>query len=194
MEELLPSTRHNLARLVTFRGRDSKRQFWPWAILVFLIQCIAGIAIMIPWMAGTMNRVIAVVQTMPGKEAQDQQLVAAKMEALLRESMAGIGDLWLPSLICQLGAVLLIAASVTRRLHDRNRRGYWGLIPLPFVAISIANLPIAGKMMTGDQMTPLEGAAVALGYGYWIALLVLVVILVGDGDKGPNRFGAQSGS
>ena len=60
------------------------------------------------------------------------------------------------------------------------------------MAIGLANLPIAGNMVTGRELSFVQAISLSLGYGYWIALLVLVIMLAGDGNKGPNRFGEES--
>ncbi len=191
MDELLSSIRHNLGRLLQFSGRDTRRQFWPWAILVFLAHMIAGILIMIPMMAEVMNRIVKVSQS--GSDgAQDPEIVAAHVESVMVETMSDLGRLWLPSLILQAVAALLLAAAVARRLHDRDRSGYWGFLPIPFMAIGLSNLPIAGNMVTGRELSFMQAISLSLGYGYWIALLVLVIMLVGEGDKGANRFGEDS--
>ena len=191
MGELLPSIRHNLSRLFQFRGRDSNRQFWPWAILVFLIQTAGSILIMIPMMADIMTRAIEIGQSAPEQGGKDPEIVAAQVEGMMQERLANMDGLWLPSLIMQGVAIFLVAAAVARRLHDRDRSGLWGLLPIPFVAVGIINIPLAGDVMSGRPLNWLETTSMSLGYGYWVALLVLIVMLVGKGDEGANRFGAE---
>lgn len=189
MDELLPSIRHNLTRLFQFEGRDTNRQFWPWAILIFIAQMVAGFLLMMPMMANIMTRAIQIGASDPKLGQPDPEIVAAQMESMMQESFAEFDGLWLPSLILQGVAILLLAAAVTRRLHDRDRSGLWGLMLLPFIVIGIVNMPLAADLMAGNPLTALQSISMALGYGYWIALLVLVVLLVREGDEGPNRFG-----
>ena len=189
MEELLPSIRHNLARLFQFRGRASNRQFWPWAILVCLAHMAGGILITVPMMADMMTRAIEIGQSAPSDGGKDPEIVAAQIEGMMKDSLANLEGLWLSSLIMQAVAIFLVAAAVARRLHDRDRSALWGLMPIPFAAIGIVNIPLAGDVVLGRPLSALEAASVSLGYGYWIALLVLIVILAGKGDEAANRFG-----
>lgn len=189
MDELIPSIRHNLGRLFQFRGRDSNRQFWPWAILVFLAHMAGGILIMIPMMADMMTRAIEIGQSVPTDGSKDPEIVAAQIEGMMKDSLAGLEGLWLSSMMIQTLAIFLVSAAVARRLHDRDRSGLWGIMPIPFAAIGIVNLPLAGDVMMGRPLSTLEAASVSLGYGYWIALLVLIVMLAGKGDESANRFG-----
>ena len=62
-------------------------------------------------------------------------------------------------------------------------------MPLPFIVIGIVNIPLAHDIMAGRPLSPLQSISLALGYGYWLALVALVILLVGPGDEGPNRFG-----
>ena len=191
MIELLPSIRHNLARLARFEGRDSRRQFWPWAIFVFIVAYAAQIIAMLPWMADMFYRSIALSQTIGAQKIPDQAAANAQTETMIRETMSELGDLWLPMAAIELVTIVLLAAAVSRRLHDRGRRGWWGLLPVPFAAIALFNAPRAGDLMMGVAPRGLDALMLALGYAFWIAFLILIVMLVRDGDQGPNRFGPE---
>lgn len=65
-----------------------------------------------------------------------------------------------------------------RRLHDTNRSGWWMLIGIVPYAISIALLFSGNLVMAGI----LAFAALILG-------VVLLVFMVLDGTKGPNKYG-----
>jgi uncharacterized membrane protein YhaH (DUF805 family) len=65
-----------------------------------------------------------------------------------------------------------------RRLHDTERSGWWILLPLVPYAISAALL-VSGNLSLGG-MIGIVGLLCALG------LLVLMVL---EGTKGPNRYG-----
>ena len=88
------------------------------------------------------------------------------------------------------GAVLLLASLSTtvRRLHDRNRSGWWllgfGLLPLlvgaGFYVSSLLAKPYSGWAFFG-------GFAVAMALSLWASIEVDFL----PGTPGPNRFGAE---
>jgi uncharacterized membrane protein YhaH (DUF805 family) len=94
----------------------------------------------------------------------------------LQQTVAGIyGPL---SLLFALATFIPSLAVGIRRLHDTERSGWWILLPILPYALSIAmlfsgNLPMAGIF-----------GFVALGLA-----IVLLVFMVLDGTKGPNKYG-----
>jgi uncharacterized membrane protein YhaH (DUF805 family) len=92
--------------------------------------------------------------------------------------------------------VLLLAAAVVRRLHDRAKSGFLGLLPLPFLAAGMILMPIAfdrfGASMSGKNPEP------DVSLIFWLfannllflgGLVILIVELASSGTRGPNRFG-----
>jgi uncharacterized membrane protein YhaH (DUF805 family) len=94
----------------------------------------------------------------------------------LQQTVAGLyGPL---SLLFALATFIPSLAVGVRRLHDTERSGWWVLLPILPYALSIAmffsgNLPMAGIF-----------GFVALGLA-----IVLLVFMVLDGTKGPNKYG-----
>lgn len=88
--------------------------------------------------------------------------------------------------------VLLLAAAVTRRLHDGDRSGAWGLLPLPFLAAIFALTQNRRPLpeLWADSPLLVVGA-VACGLAYLATFLLLAVLLGTKGSEGPNRFGAE---
>lgn len=80
-------------------------------------------------------------------------------------------------LLVSLALLIPTFAVTSRRLHDIDRSGWWQLLPLvAFVAFVLT--PVAPTL------------AVILAFGGFLALtIVLIVWLVRDSDRGPNRFG-----
>ena len=93
-------------------------------------------------------------------------------------------------LVTAASIVVLIAAAVTRRLHDRNRRGFWGLMPLPFTAFGIASMPIMLPGVWHHTLSVVWWAALILqNLLYYASLILLIVMLAGRDSAEPNRFG-----
>lgn len=85
-------------------------------------------------------------------------------------------------------AVFLLAAATTRRLHDSGRRGYWGLLPLPFLVVGISVFP---RLAAGGDAVS-AGLFLALFVNnlvYLGTLVLLVVLLTQRSNTGGDRFG-----
>jgi uncharacterized membrane protein YhaH (DUF805 family) len=197
MAKVMASLRHCTGNLAGFSGRDTPGQFWPWAILVFLLGTIASTAIMLPPMMRamiTMFRTLEAARRAGAREPTQEQL----RDAFMSQYGADFSALWLPIGAISLVSALLLAAAIVRRLHDRDRTGLWALMPLPFMVFSIANMATGIAFAPGRRgLTATELAASSAGSLYIIAGIVLIVLLVGDGTRGPNRFGPdprESGS
>lgn len=91
-------------------------------------------------------------------------------------------------------AVVLYAAAVVRRLHDTGRSGWWGVMPLPFIAFSLSVMPqVFGADGVGNEIgLGLFFAAFLSNMLYMITLIILVVLLANKSKDGPNQFGNGS--
>src|SRR4051794_22734658 len=87
-------------------------------------------------------------------------------------------------------AILLYAAAVTRRLHDRGKSGAWGLMPLPFIIYSSIMMPMMfGSFGNGTQPDMALFFSIFLSNMlYIITLIVLIVLLAAAGEPQPNRY------
>lgn len=82
-------------------------------------------------------------------------------------------------------AILLYAAAVVRRLHDRGKTGYWGLMPLPFILYSSIQMP---KMFAsvGSGIEPNLTLLFSIFFSnllYIVTLIWLIMILAGPSEK-----------
>ncbi|WP_373997368.1 DUF805 domain-containing protein [Brevundimonas intermedia] len=156
-----------MSKLGDFAGRDGRRLFWPYAILVFLLAFI-GIAV-------AMN--LAMMGLLTGTADMPN----------IPLMIGGVGGV-------VLAAAALLAAAVTRRLHDTGRPGYWGLPPVVFLLIGLTLFPVLMNRVLNDANPPM-----ALFFGlflnnllYIASLIGLVVLLLLDGAKTANRYGSPS--
>jgi uncharacterized membrane protein YhaH (DUF805 family) len=179
-------------RLATFRGREDRASFWPYAGLAFAILMAVGAAMFVPMMAQSM----AAMQAFAAQHPDQVTVVSGPGEYSIstRGAVPGL----MPSsasLLAYLGvtfglALLLYAAAVVRRLHDRGRTGAWGLLPLPFILYSTIQMPrMFGAVGAGQQ--PDMGLFFSVFFSnllYMASVLALIVLLAGPSDPQPNRY------
>jgi uncharacterized membrane protein YhaH (DUF805 family) len=179
-------------KLATFSGREDRASFWPYAALVLGIVMVAGALMSLPMM-------VWLLKSMPRSGAPDPGDLNVFSEG---------GDFSIPAagppagpelplgllaayLAVTLGlAVLLYAAAVFRRLHDRGMSGAWGLMPLPFLAYtSVQAVRLIDSLSRGvEPGSTLLLTIAASNILYWAALLALVVLLAGASDPGANQY------
>lgn len=188
MANLLARIGYGARNVAQFSGRDPPGRFWPWTILVFILSTIAAFAVMLRPMLDAMIEMFRTIDAL--RPAPGEPIPPEVMDSFLARYAAGIGAVALPLAAINLTTVLLLAAAVSRRLHDCDRTALWGLLPLPFMAISVIDMPAAMSVAAGRRpMSAWETAASLNSAVYWLAVIALIVLLVGEGTRGPNRFG-----
>ena len=143
MTAYLDAIQFNLRNLARFSGRDGRRVFWPYAGTVIALFVLGILAVMLPEMSESMARMqrfaaenpdLATVRSGPGH-------YSITIEGHHPELMPDMGNM-----VGRIGvlfaiAILLLAAAVTRRLHDTGRSGAWGLMPVPFILFATVMMP-----------------------------------------------------
>jgi uncharacterized membrane protein YhaH (DUF805 family) len=182
--QILSSIRYGFAGVARFSGRDANRLFWPWAGFIFLLTQAAAMLVILPAM---FDGIVRMAETISREDfARDP----AAADQLAAQMMAGLGWLWMPMAVIEAVAILLLAAAVTRRLHDRDRTASWGLLPLPFVAIGLAFMPEAFALgVSPARPHPMLALMYASSALFWGSLLLVGWLLAGAGTDGPNRYG-----
>ncbi|MFD1036558.1 DUF805 domain-containing protein [Sphingomonas hankookensis] len=188
--------RFQLTRLTRWSGREPRRLFWPWVACVMVGNMIAGMVAGVPVVVGIARNMAAFAQSHPerttvtsGPDHYSMQIDGPVPPELMMEPMR-----WFVPLVAVVGllSVLFLAASVVRRLHDAGRRGWWGLLPLPFLVTGMIAFGLMFDQIGQPGVVP-DMAPFALLFGnniaYLVALIVLVVQLCRPSDPGPNRFG-----
>lgn len=189
---MLKAIGSGLRRLAVFSGRDSRTVFWPYAIFAVATAFAAGATLILPAFiaafAGMQRFAVehpdqVTVRTSPGSYSIQ---IHGRHPELAPDFGAFAQGMWLTFAV----AVVLLAAAVTRRLHDRGRRGAWGLMPLPFVLIACVGFPrLITSFDTVDFPLSLFFAMFFNNVLYLGTLGLLCVLLAGPSAPQDNRYG-----
>jgi uncharacterized membrane protein YhaH (DUF805 family) len=193
MAAILASIRRGFGGVLLFSGRDTPGQFWPYAIFLFLLSQAVGIVLIVPHMMDALVRMQrfaadhpdqATTTTGPGH-------YSIRIQGHHPELMPDFSGIAQSLAIVTPILVALLAVAVVRRLHDRDRTGLWGLLPLPFAAAGLALTPIvfATFRQSGGADLRIFFALFANNMLYLATVVFLIFLLVGKGSRGPNRFG-----
>ncbi|MEZ0243850.1 MAG: DUF805 domain-containing protein [Sphingomonas sp.] len=189
---MLVALKHNLSQLFVFSGRTRPLHFWLYTAVVIMagwVTATIGGVRMMQDMFGRMGRFM--------REHPDQVTVTQtsggtswNVEGYHPELVPDFQPFIVIMAVVSLSTVLLLAAAVTRRLHDSDRRGWWGLLPLPFLATAFALFPTLFTSGGGeDPDMTLFLLLFANNLVYLICLGLLVALLCLNGTRGENRFG-----
>lgn len=168
---------HCLRNLLRFRGRDTRSQFWFYILGLFIAQQIITALATILLMAVHFDSPASVAATPPENAAG---------------FFASVHLFMLIALSSGVLAIMLLAAAVVRRLHDRGLSGAWGLLPVPFIVFSSVEMYRFFGSFGQPGMEPDHSLFMAIFISnalYLVALGALIVLLVRDSDPGVNRFG-----
>jgi uncharacterized membrane protein YhaH (DUF805 family) len=184
--------RNGLGGLLRFKGRESSRLFWPWAGLAFALAMVAGGVLMAPTMIASFARVERFAAEHP-----DQVTVTRSTNGVTYtfhephpELMPDFDGVILGAGVMAAVLVALLAAAVTRRLHDSGLSGLLGLMPLPFLGVAMSLFPkMMASMMSETPDMTLFAALFANNALYMASLGLLVLLLVRKPTPGPNRYG-----
>lgn len=183
--------KQHFARLFDWTGREDRASFWPYAAVAFAITMVAGMVICVPMM----SRSLHAMQEFAAQHPDQATVTSGPRQYSI--SIHGNQPVFMPAgsialyLVVTFGlTVLLYATAVVRRLHDRGKSGFWGLMPLPFVMFSSVQLPRMFESVAGGaqpDMTVFVSIFLS-NLLYIITLICLIVLLAGQSDPMPNRY------
>lgn len=187
MKAIIAAILYNFRNLVRFSGRETRAQFWPHAIFLFIVQTIISITIMVPFMVNVMMKSFQLAIQHPGGPP-DQKAIMQMMQGTMADLQS---ILMIATPILTALFVILVGAAVARRLHDRNMSGYWGLMPLPFTIIGIVAMPKTFQTWPYHPDFGVFGLLMLNSLAHMGLAILLIVLLAQRGDLGANRFGPE---
>ena len=179
--------------LLRFSGREALKPFWLWVAFNMAFQMIATMALMLPMMFDMFGKIERFA------DAHPDQVTRTYGPGSYSVTVHGYHPELMPDfsgLIFWFGlgvavSVLLLASAVARRLHDSDHSGFWGLLPLPFLAGGLLLMPsLFGSFdnEAGPDMRLFFG--MMLNNLVYLAMLALLIFRCAQpGTKGENRFG-----
>lgn len=192
---MLGAIKHALANLANPNGRDGRSAFWYWMLAVFILRFAAEMVVTVPMTA----RIVALTVAMEsGNEPYDGAAQAARLTQALMTEMPGIVR---AGIVIGLAAMLLVATSLIRRLHDSGLSGWFVLVPGALYGAVLARSPMqmerAMEVMNNmDPTSPPSAAMMLQEQGplallAWVPLLLIIWIGLRRSEFGPNRYGDQ---
>lgn len=85
-------------------------------------------------------------------------------------------------------AFLLYPAAVVRRLRDRGKTGFWGLMPLPFILYSTVQMArTLGPVGTGVQPETTFSFSIFFSNVLYVVTLIWLIVLLAGPSQQPSR-------
>lgn len=186
---MLEAIKHNLRSLLSFSGRDARQTFWYYVLFVYVATTLVSMVAMVPAMVEMFGDIVDTAKAGGSPDAAEQ-VVAGSMADML-------GSVGYVSMAVGVAMILLLAASLVRRLHDSDMSGWWALLPGALQAYGVVQMPAQMAAMgavMGDPsalndptaMYRAQGSAGLLG---WLAIGLVVWFGVRKSTPGPNVYG-----
>jgi len=209
-DQLIAAIIRGFGRLFDIAGREGRADFWPYALCIWFGGGAVVMIVAIPVMFSNMFDMIGKMERMARDNPQDwmvQHSAGGVRISYIGEDPAVIARL-MPdatlffAIVTGFGIVMiaLLLAATIRRLHDRNRSGWWLVIPGALQAAGLVlMMRIFPQLMAGMGDSAVPPAVLT---GFWLlfatnmaglaSLLLLLIQLVLPGDPGTNRYGPPS--
>jgi uncharacterized membrane protein YhaH (DUF805 family) len=178
-------------RLLDFRGRETAVSFWPWVACIIAMSFVAMMGVIMPMILSTFGRMQQFAAEHPDQAtvSQGPGHYSVQIEGHHPELMPDMGAMMGGMTVLVAIVVLLLAAAVTRRLHDTGKRGWWGLMPVPFLLHGFYGMATIFNAAEPD----LSGFFLLFANNmiYLVTLGILAFMLIGKSQQGPNAWGEQ---
>jgi len=183
---MLASVTHNLRNLANFSGRDAKSQFWPYAGIILGLSLGVLMLAWVPEFIASFARAEAFALANPDmatiiQEPGSKTIIIHEFHPDLMPNFGWLfGSL---GLVCAI-LVMMVAASVARRLRDRGKTWLWAVPPPIFLIIGAVGMQTLFAAFARDEAGPeMFGAFMLLfanNAAYLGSLGYLVYLLAGD--------------
>lgn len=190
--------RYNLENLSNFNGRQARDSFWPYAGVVLALAFLGVMLAMVPEILSTFERVDTFIAENPELATVDRSAgqYSVRIEGSHPELFPDFTMIVTAMSVVVAVTVALLAAAVTRRLHDRGMSGLWGMAPAVLLLSGLAIFATLFAQMMGDEGIPnpaLFMFGLANNLLYLVSLVFLLVQLAGSSTTRPTRFGPANG-
>jgi uncharacterized membrane protein YhaH (DUF805 family) len=193
---MIGSFRHNLTRLFQLGGRSSPAQFWPYMIVMILLQIMATAIPASWWFSQTFANMQRFAAEHPDQATvtQGPGSYSVEINGYHPELTGGMQQFAIGAAVILIIFLLLTGPAMVRRLHDSNRSGLWLLPTLVTLVIALAGTPLLvnGGLNGAEPSLFLFGLLLLNNLVYLSSLLVMLLLLIADGTPGPNRYGTRS--
>lgn len=188
---LVSALKYGLANLTRFSGRDGQAPFWLYVLMTFPLIFCAVAAVMFSEIASAMERAQEFAQANPDKATITRGPGSYRISINDPAYDMGLDTNFLFGGMLLIGAVAIIlyAAAVCRRLHDRGYRGWWGVVPAVLFFASGGSMASVFGALPAEPDPATFFAIWLLTMTYNVSLIVLVIQCALPGKPEANRFG-----
>lgn len=192
MKPYLANLRRHVTRLHRFSGREGVGDFWIWTASVLVTTTCLFMLAAIPIIAASIARIEAFARAHPEQATRTigPGHYSVQIDGFHPELMPDFGAFIALTAGFAALVILLIAAALVRRLHDRGTRGWIALLPLPFLATGLWIMP--RLMRAADPDLGLFAILFANNLVYLASIGLLVFLTTRPGSPGDNRYGPPS--
>lgn len=192
--DLVGVLRYHIRSLTDFTGRESRGMFWPYLAVVVIGGMALLMSATMPMMLSSMGRIERYAQAHPEQShvVRTPGHTTITVEGDHPDLIPEFGGMGIVMSVGGLLIVLLLAAAITRRLHDLDRSGRAALPPLVFLLVALLLMPFA---LRSNGASPVLFLPLFLNNMLYLATVArLLFQLSRPGTPGENQFGAPPGS